>query len=93
MIRKRYSSEMKAKVALEALKGQKTLPEISSQYKVHSTQISKWKQKVLNELPGIFSNSREKETKSQEQQINELYQQIGKLQVENDFLRKAVYQR
>jgi putative transposase len=93
MIRKRYSSEFKAKVALDALKGQKTIPEISSQYKVHSNQISKWKQKVLNELPEIFSNSREKETKSQEQQINELYQQIGKLQVENDFLKKAVYQR
>lgn len=91
MIRKKFSSEFKAKVSLEAIKGQKTLPEISAQYKVHSTQIAKWKQKVINELPGIFSNSREKDTKNQEQQINELYQQIGKLQVENDFLKKAVY--
>ena len=78
---------------MEAIKGQKTLPEISAQYKVHSNQIARWKQKVINELPGIFSNSREKETKNQEQQTNELYQQIGKLQVENDFLKKAVYQR
>jgi transposase-like protein len=93
MIRKKFSSEFKAKVALEAIKGQKTIPEISAQYKVHSTQITKWKQKVINELPGIFSNSHEKESKNQEQQINELYQQIGKLQVENDFLKKAVYQR
>ena len=91
MIRKKFSSEFKAKVSLETIKGQKTLPEISAQYKVHSTQIAKWKQKVINELPGIFSNSREKDTKNHEQQINELYQQIGKLQVENDFLKKAVY--
>ena len=91
MIRKKFSSEFKAKVSLEAIKGQKTLPEISGQYKVHSTQIAKWKHKVINELPGIFSNSREKDTKNHEQQINELYQQIGKLQVENDFLKKAVY--
>ena len=91
MIRKKFSSEFKAKMSLEAIKGQKTLPEISAQYKVHSTQIAKWKQKVINELPGIFSNSREKDTKNHEQQINELYQQIGKLQVENDFLKKAVY--
>ena len=93
MIRKRYSSEMKAKVALEALKEQKTIPEISSQYKIHSAQISRWKKKVITELPAIFSNSNEKETKNQEEQINELYQQIGKLKVENDFLRKAVYQK
>lgn len=91
MIRKKFSSEFKAKVSLETIKGQKTLPEISAQYKVHSTQIAKWKQKVINELPGIFSNSSEKDTKNHEQQINELYQQIGKLQVENDFLKKAVY--
>lgn len=93
MNRKRYSSEFKAKVTLEALKEQKTIPEISSQYKVHGNQIGKWKQKALNELPNIFSDNRKKETKSHEQQINELYQQIGKLQVENDFLKKAVYQR
>ena len=93
MIRKKFSSEFKAKVALEAIKGQKTIPEISAQYKVHSTQIARWKQQVLNQLPEIFSNRHEKETKNQEQQINELYQQIGKLQIENDFLKKAVYQR
>ena len=85
MIRKKFSSEFKAKVALEAIRGQKTLPEISAQYKVHSTQITRWKQKVMNELPEIFSNSHEREVKNHEQQINELYQQIGKLQVENDF--------
>jgi len=56
-------------------------------------QIARWKQQALNQLPEIFSNSHEKEAKNQEQQINELYQQIGKLQVENDFLKKAVYQR
>jgi transposase len=93
MIRKKFSSEFKAKVALEAIKGQKTIPELSAQYKVHSTQITRWKQQVINGLPEIFSNSHERETKDHEQQINELYQQIGKLQVENDFLKKAVYQR
>ena len=56
--RKRYSAEIKAKVALEAIKGQKTTNEIASEYGVHPSQIAQWKKQVLDELPEVFSSQR-----------------------------------
>jgi transposase len=85
---KKYSSDFKAKVALEAIKGQKTINEISSEYGVHSTQITQWKKQVLDELPEIFSRSGSERAKSEEALIASLYQQIGQLKVETDFLKK-----
>ncbi|MBA2392992.1 MAG: IS3 family transposase [Ktedonobacteraceae bacterium] len=85
---KKYSSDFKAKVALEAIKGQKTLNEISSEYGVHSTQITQWKKQVLDELPEIFARSGSERAKSEEALIASLYQQIGQLKVETDFLKK-----
>ncbi len=58
--RKRYDSRFKAQVVLEAIKNQRTIAEIASEYGVHANQISKWKKHVLDELPGLFSNKREK---------------------------------
>jgi transposase-like protein len=86
---KKYSSDFKAKVALEAIKGQKTINKISSEYGVHSTQITQWKKQVLDELPEIFARSGGSErAKSEEALIASLYQQIGQLKVETDFLKK-----
>jgi transposase len=85
---KKYSSDFKVKVALEAIKGQKTLNEISSEYGVHTTQITQWKKQVLDELPQIFVRSGSERTKNEEALIASLYQEIGQLKVELDFLKK-----
>jgi putative transposase len=86
--RKRYSAEFKARVALEVLKGQRTLNEIASDYGVHPTQLTAWKKQILEELPQIFSDKRVKANKEQEALQDRLYQQIGQLKVELDWLKK-----
>lgn len=86
--RKQYSAEFKAKVALEAIKGNKTINEIASHYEVHPNQITQWKKQVLDEVPQIFSNRRAQAQKDQAELTASLYQQIGQLQVELDWLKK-----
>jgi transposase-like protein len=86
--RKRYSAEMKAKIALEAIRCQKTTNEIAAEYGVHPTQITQWKKQALDELPQIFSRSNGDREKSEEALIASLYQQIGQLKVEVDYLKK-----
>ena len=87
--RKQYGNDFKAKLALEVLKEQKTMTEISSHYRVHPSQLMKWKKKVMEALPGIFSHSNGKNApKDDEALISELYQQIGQLKVELDWLKK-----
>ncbi len=90
MQRKRHSAELKAKVALEAIKGQKTVNEIASEYGVHPTQIAQWKKQALDELPEIFSSRRQKGVQEEEALKAALYQQIGQLKVELDWLKKKV---
>lgn len=86
--RKQYSSQFKAKVALEAIRGEKTVAELASQYEVHPTMINNWKRQVLEEASSLFEKGSEstKADESQQAQINELYRQIGQLKVERDFL-------
>ena len=86
--RKRYDNRFKAQVVLEALKNQRTMAEIASEYGVHANQITKWKRRVLDELPGIFSNRRERDQRDSEALQAELYRQIGQLKVELDWLKK-----
>jgi putative transposase len=86
--RKRYDNRFKAQVVLEALKNQRTMAEIASEYGVHANQITKWKRRVLDELPGIFSNKRERDHRDNEALQAELYRQIGQLKVELDWLKK-----
>jgi transposase-like protein len=88
--RKRYSAEIKAKVALEAIKGQKTANEIASEYGVHPSQIAQWKKQALEELPTIFSNRQLKKEKEGEALTAALYQEIGQLKYELDWLKKKV---
>lgn len=87
-MRKRYSSEFKAKVSLEAVRGEMTLLELSQKYEVHPNMISNWKSQFLKEVPKIFRDKRRKENKRKEVHIDDLYKQIGVLQVEKEFLRK-----
>ena len=87
-MRKNHDSAFKAKVALEATKGERTMAQISSEYGVHVNQIRQWRQKLLEELPGVFSDRRQKKDKETEEMTSELYRQIGQLKVELDWLKK-----
>lgn len=91
MVKKRFDTEFKSRVALEAIKGNKTLAEISSEYKVHSTQIANWKRRALMGIKEFFSRGARTHAEESDREINDLYAQIGKLKVENDFLKKTVY--
>ncbi len=86
--RKNYNSEFKAKVALEAVKGRLTINEISKEFGVHPNQISKWKKQFLESLPQVFENSGRAKDAAGEELVNQLYQQIGQLKVELDWLKK-----
>jgi transposase-like protein len=84
---KNYSADEKAKIALEALKGDMTQAEISSKFGVHTTQIYKWKKQLESNIASIFKDNSAKE-RSESQLIDELYGKIGKLNVELDWLKK-----
>jgi len=81
----RRSAEFKAKVALAALSETKTLAELSCEYGVHQTQITRWKQDLFANAPDLFGKGKKKEL-NHEAEVAELHRQIGKLKVENDFL-------
>jgi putative transposase len=86
--RKHYSADFKARVALEALKGHHTVNELAGTYGVHPTQIAQWKKHLQSELPQIFSMRRQKREQDQEALQAQLYQHIGQLKVELDWLKK-----
>jgi len=87
-IRKNHSAAFKAKVALEAVKQNKTIAQLSSEYGVHSNQISRWKQHLIKELPQIFAGKSKVKEKKVEELQSELYRQIGQLKVELDWVKK-----
>lgn len=86
--RTRYSQEFKAKVAIEALKEQKTLNEIASLFQIHPNQVTKWKSQLIEESGKIFEDKRTKKPDDNKPTEERLYQQIGQLQVELDWLKK-----
>ena len=88
-IRKGHNGAFKAKVALEAVKGEKTLAQLSSEFGVHANQIGQWRKQLLKELPSLFSDRRTKHDRDQEELVSELYRQIGQLKVELDWLKKT----
>ena len=89
-VRRIHSPAFKARVALEALKETKTIAELSSTYSVHSTQITKWKKQALDILTLGFGTGQKQRDKDDRELVQELYQQIGKLKVEVDFLKKKM---
>jgi transposase-like protein len=83
-----YSADFKAKLALEVIKGNRTLAEIASDAQVHPNLLTQWKRQLLESLPTVFSDKRARENKEQEALTDQLYQQIGQLKVELDWLKK-----
>jgi transposase len=86
--RRSFSAEMKARIALEAIKGQKTIQEIASHYGVHPNQITKWKRQAVEGMSSLFADRRTRADNGDEALKAELYQQMGQLQVELDWLKK-----
>lgn len=86
--RKQYDNRFKAQVAIEAIKNQRTMAQIASDYEVHPNQVSQWKRQILEESPQLFANGRTQATSDNDQLIAELYRQIGQLKVELDWLQK-----
>ena len=86
--RKQYDNRFKAKVGLEAIKNQRTMAQIASDYEVHPNQVSQWKRQILEESPQLFANGRTQAPSDNDRLISELYRQIGQLKVELDWLQK-----
>ncbi len=88
MARKKFSADLKVKVAVEALKGHKTIAELSSEFGVHVTQINAWKKQLLEGSRDTFTGKKQRDTDSMDTERERLYAQIGKLQYELDWLKK-----
>jgi len=88
-VRKKHTIQTKVKVAIEAIKGEKTGSQITSKYGVHLSQVNTWKKRALASIPDAFSKNKTKQTEEQQTLIDELYKQVGQLKVENDFLKKS----
>jgi transposase-like protein len=90
--RKNYSQQFKFKVALEAVKELKTINEIASAHDVHPTQIKSWKKQLLAEGPTVFGQKVAQQLREQEARETELYEQIGRLKMELEWLKKKAAQ-
>lgn len=87
--RKRYSAEFKAKVALEAIRGEQTLAQLAAKHGIHQTMINAWKKQAIEGMSGVFSGKAEAVEAAREGEIDQLHAKIGQLVVERDFLRRA----
>jgi transposase-like protein len=88
--RRRIEAAVKAKAALAAVRGERTTSELASQFAVHPTQIGQWKRQLLDSATELFSDDRRRQVENQDALIAELYEQIGRLQMEAAWLKKKV---
>lgn len=89
-MRKKHEPPIRAKVALEALKGEKTIAELSSEYGIHSTQIRQWKQELIERAAELFARPGNAMARQQEDITDKLHKTIGELTVENKWLKKKL---
>ena len=88
--RRKFSAKLKAKIALEALKGDRPLNKIASEYGVHPNQITKWKKQLLEGASDVFSGKQERTKEDWEAEKEKLFAQIGQLQYENNWVKKKL---
>ena len=88
--RRRFTADFKARVALEALRGDRTTQEIAAKHEVHPNQVSTWKRQAMDGLSAVFSNGADGTRRDHEAEIKELHAKIGQLTVERDFLSKGL---
>lgn len=89
MMRKKFEPGLKAKVALEAFRGEKTTAQLSSEYGVHPSQIGQWKQELIERSKELFNKPHD-DTREQQELTDKLHRVIGELKVENDWLKKKL---
>ena len=91
--KKNYEPVFRAKVAIEAMKGTKTISQIASEHKIHANLVTKWKKELISNIPTIFqkqTNKEMEEEKTAQTLIDSLYRKLGTLKVENDFYKKKL---
>ncbi len=88
--RRRFTADFKARVALEALRGDRTVQEIAAKHKVHPNQVSTWKRQAIDGLGEVFSNGADRARSGYEAEVKELHAKIGELTVVNDFLARGL---
>jgi len=88
--RRKFSKEFKAKVVLEALKERETLESLAKKYELHPAQITLWKTQAMSNFPALFNSGEKSQNQDKGVDLEELYAQIGKLKVQNDFLKKKL---
>ena len=89
-MRKQYSSKFKARVAMEAIRGERTLNQLASQFHVHPVQIGQWRKTALEQLSDLFVDGRKRKHSDVDVERDALYEEIGRLKVELDWLKKKV---
>lgn len=89
--RRRFSAQFKAKVAIEAIKGQQTIAELAGRYQVHPNQITQWKKQLLAAAEQTFNTRAASDRRQQEELMAQLYQQIGQMKVELEWLQKKLW--
>ena len=87
--RRRFSGELRAKIVLEALRGDRTLQEIASRRRVHPNQVGAWKRRAIEGLAELFSKGAERRVRDHEGEVRDLHARIGELIVERDFLSRG----
>ena len=88
--RRQFTDKFKAKVALEAIKGVKSLAELAAEFKVHPSQITLWKKLIMSDASILFSGKKEKSSKSEEELTSPLYEEIGRLKMDIKWLKKKL---
>jgi transposase-like protein len=88
--RRQFSAQFKAKVALEALRGELTVAQIATKYDVHPNMIAGWKRRLADEAAGVFARGKGDQDQASEAQLKELHAKIGQLTIEADFLKKGL---